>query len=140
MSAFIVSAQTINQIVAGISFLVKQSETRQIPGRFAEAGFDTNQPGWEEKLANAMFALNAQAVAQRYSEPEAKGFTYARVACLPNPNIYQLLKSINCWLYQCSEGDVPQRPLYQFFEDGVVRWLLERIVYNLPQYEVAKWG
>jgi len=138
MSAFLVSTPTINQIVAGISTLVKQRRTSQIPARLAEVGFDTNQAGWEERLAKALFALNAQAVAQRYTEPEAKGFKYTRVEWLPNR--YQLLKSINCWLYQCTEGDVPNRPLYQLFAGMVVRWLLECIVYTSPKYEAANWA
>lgn len=140
MSAFLVSAQTINHIVASISLIAKESATQgvgQLPRAFAQAGFDTNQAGWEEQLAKAMFALNARAVAQRYHEPEATGFTYRRVAWLSNR--YQLLKSINCWLYQCTEGDVPKQSLYQLFTNGVVRWLLESIVYKSPQYEAAAW-
>lgn len=138
MSAFLVSTRTINQIVAGISLLVKQSEPSWLSEKFAEVGFDMSQAGWKEQLANALFALNAQAVAQRYGEPAATRFSYTPVEQVLN--VYQLLKSINCWLYQCTEGDVPQHRLYQFFREVVVLWLLKYIVYRLPKYETANWG
>jgi hypothetical protein len=47
---------------------------------------------------------------------------------------------MKCWLYQCAEGDVPERELYTFFADVVEKYLLRKIVYNLPEYDQAEWA
>jgi hypothetical protein len=51
-----------------------------------------------------------------------------------------VLKSTECWLYQCHEGDVRTHPLYRLFDEVVVRHVLEKIVYRLPAYDEATWG
>lgn len=137
MSAFLVSAQTISEIVAGIRWLLNLPHRPQLAKTLAELGIDTTQEHWEEQLAQAMFALNASAVAQRYHKSAATSFTYQWVPLPANP--YQLLKSIDCWLYQCSEGDVPKSKLYQWFQGAVVTMVLRSIVERSPKYEKAAW-
>jgi len=50
-----------------------------------------------------------------------------------------VIKSLQCWKYQCSEGDIPETKLYQFFEE-VEHHLALKIVINLPEYDKATWG
>lgn len=138
MSAFLVSMSTINQIVAVISSLLRSHHNSRAADMFAEAGIDTTQPHWEEKLAKAMFALNQRALYWRYGDPIVERFIYTRLPV--SPNLYQTLKSVECWLYQCTEGDVPKRKLYQFFKTVVRTWLLEIIIYRTPEYHKAEWG
>lgn len=137
MSAFLVSMLTINRIVAALSSLLRFHEYAHAADMFAAAGIDTTQAHWKEALAKAMFALNQQALYQRYGDPTTERFVYQQVQVLPN--LYQTLKSVECWLYQCTEGDVPGCELYQFFKTFVRVWLLEIIVHRSPEYEEAQW-
>jgi hypothetical protein len=138
VSAFIVSERTINYIVASISWVLRTEHRPHLVKSLADIGIDTSADHWEEQLAKAMFVLNARAVAHRYTEPAATGFTYHWVP--PLKNLYQLVKSIDCWLYQCAEGDVPENPLYQLFDKMIVPMLLRRIIYYSPEYDQAEWG
>jgi hypothetical protein len=137
MSAFLVSMRTINQIVATLSSLLRSHEYTHAATMFAASGIDTTQAHWEEALANAMFALNQEALYQRYGDPAEEQFVYKRVPALPN--LYQVLKSINCWLYQCTEGNVPESKLYQFFKTFVRVWLMEIIIHQSSAYDEAQW-
>ena len=137
MSAFLVSMRTINRIVATLSLLLRSHQYAHAAELFAAAGIDTTQAHGKEALAKAMFALNQQALYQRYGDPATERFVYQPVQVLPN--LYQTLKSVECWLYQCTEGDVPESKLYQFFKTFVRVWLLEIIVHQSPAYEEAQW-
>jgi hypothetical protein len=52
----------------------------------------------------------------------------------------QVLKSLQCWLYQCNEGDVPTTELYGLFDTDVQMYLMDTIITKLPEYEEATWG
>ena len=140
MSAFIVKDKTINRVVTWLKSEVATSHyTLDQLARKYDIDFVSDT--WDEKLANAMFQLNCDGVNARYGEGEAEkfrplNFTY-------KPEIYfsrvQVLKSLQCWMYQCSEGDVPKTKLYQFFEE-VEHHLALQIVMNLPEYDKATWG
>jgi hypothetical protein len=48
-------------------------------------------------------------------------------------------KAMCCLLYQCSEGKVPNTPLYHELKRAAGE-LAQRIVQELPEYEKASWG
>ena len=48
-------------------------------------------------------------------------------------------KAITCLLYQCSEGDVPNSPIYGELNRAAGE-LAQRIVQDLPEYDKASWG
>src|SRR5207248_10482061 len=102
---------------------------------------DLESPGWDEKLAKAMFQLNIDGVNARYGEHEAEKFRPLNFTYKPEGDTFlvQVLKSLQCWKYQCSEGDVPETKLYQFFEE-VEHHLALQIVIRSPEYDKAKWG
>lgn len=53
---------------------------------------------------------------------------------------YQMLKSIECYLYQCSEGaELEKSGIYQYVL-AMKRALTEYIVSHSPEYKAAKWG
>jgi len=140
MSAFMVEDQTINRVVTWL--------TREVSTRFPEIDriartydVDLVSEKWEEKLAKAMFQLNCDGVNARYGEGEAEKFRPLNFTYKPEPyySKVQGLKSLQCWMYQCNEGDVPQTKLYQFFEE-VENYLALKIVMDLPEYDKAKWG
>lgn len=52
----------------------------------------------------------------------------------------QLLKSLQCLMYQCSEGDIPESSLlYKRMEEAENR-LMQEIIDELPEWKTAKWG
>ncbi len=140
MSAFMVEDTTINRVV---TWLKREVQTNRftLDGLAREYGVDLTSDQWDETLAQAMFQLNCDGVNARYGNGEAEkfrplNFTYRPEDC---SSLVQVLKSLQCWNYQCSEGDVPETKLYQFFEE-VEHHLALKIVMNLPEYEKAKWG
>ena len=140
MSAFMVEDQTINRVVTW--------HTREVSTRFPNIdrigqkyGVDLVSEKWDEKLAKAMFQLNCDGVNARYGDDEAEKFRPLNFTYKPEGNTFrvQVLKSLQCWMYQCNEGDVPQTKLYRFFEE-VENYLALQIVMSLPEWDKAKWG
>jgi hypothetical protein len=140
MSAFMVGDQTINRVVTWLTREVAASHF-ELHRLAREFDIDLTSDRWDEKLANAMFQLNCDGVNARYGEGEAEKFRPLNFKYKQEDyfSLVQVLKSLQCWMYQCCEGDVPQTKLYQFFE-GVERHLALKIVRDLPEYEKAKWG
>jgi hypothetical protein len=140
MSAFIVEDETINRVV---TWLTREVQTNRftLDWLAREYDVDLTSDRWNETLAQAMFQLNCDGVNARYGNGEAEkfrplNFTYKLE---DYHSLVQVLKSLQCWKYQCSEGDVPETKLYQFFEE-VEHHLALKIVMDLPAYEKATWG
>jgi hypothetical protein len=143
MSAFIVADKPINTIV---NWLDRELEevygTIIIRQKLMELGVDPSIPGWEEILGHEMFQLNIKAVDARYGEGGAKKFRpldYHYEVTKPIPMV-QVLKSLQCWLYQCNEGNVPETALYTLFDNDVQVYLMTEIIDTLPEYQHAYWG
>jgi hypothetical protein len=89
-----------------------------------------------------MFQLNIKAVDARYGNGEAEKFrklNYRYQIIMPVP-LMQVLKSLQCWLYQCCEGDVPETELYGLFDTDIQMDLMGKIIGILPEYQNAVWG
>lgn len=131
MSAFIVGTETMNRVV---SFLLNNVESF--------AGVPTFTTGSPEGIGSAigqlLYRLNTDAVNQRYGErEESPGPRYAfKMVSVTDIQAY---KSIGCLMYQCSEGDVPERPLFRQLSE-VHGELAHRIVGKLEAYDRAEWG
>ncbi|MNU37270.1 hypothetical protein D3C71_259230 [compost metagenome] len=69
-------------------------------------------------LARDLWNLNVLALQHRYdaNPKDYEGAIAAYADPRPSSDPYQLLKSTNCLIYQCSEGDVPETPLYKELE------------------------
>ena len=143
MSAFVVSDSTINRVVSWINNETVGSNglTYGRIGRILKGiGHAPDQDNFEVNLGLAMFDLNVLAVNQRYGDGEAEKFRpldYAFKPATPG-SVYQALKSLHCWHYQCAEGDVPETEFYKAFE-SVIHAIEGGIVSRLPQYEAAQW-
>ncbi len=146
MSAFVVDSATINRILAFVRYDRNGEWARH---KLAEAGYPLNGAPSLARLGSAMYDLNVAAVEDRYPDcighPENRpGNTeeaisgYRFEGTYP-PSPIAAVKALDCWLYQCAEGDVPTRPLYQLF-DMIRHMLTSRIVGSLPEYEAAPWG
>ncbi len=140
MSAFIVDDTTINRVM---TWLKREVATSRFTLDWLAKEFDVDLTSdrWDEKLAQAMFQLNCDGVNARYGESEAEKFRPLNFTYKPEDysSLVQVFKSLQCWNYQCSEGDVPETKLYQFFEE-VEHHLALKIVMNLAEYDKAKWG
>ena len=143
MSSFIVEAKSISAI---INFL--QSDEDAYKGEplreLAALGFDLDD--FSEKadsdtlLGQAMLDLNYEAFNTRYADHQCEGESYHHHFAAKTPSRVQALKHIQCWLYQCSEGDkIPATPLFKAFET-IQLHLLKRIVMSLPEYHMAEWS
>lgn len=123
MSAYLVTAETINCCCAGW----RLPYDRQIDDC---AEFDD--------IGRRLWAMNAEAVGQRYeeeAEPPPFLFSYRPAKYSPA----QILKCLECLRYQCSEGDIDQRPLYAELEQKMYRWA-QHIANETAEYKAAQWG
>jgi hypothetical protein len=140
MSAFIVEDKTINNVV---NWLRREIDRLSfIPDKLQKLGFDTTEDGWAERLGYAMFQLNINAVDARYGNRETEKFRkldYRYQVTVPVP-LVPVLKSLQCWLYQCSGGAVPETEMYQLFDNEVQLYLMTEIIDTLPEYQNAVWG
>jgi hypothetical protein len=139
MSAYIVEDKTINRIVNRLVYEIRNfSFSQDLDENLSKLGYDPVNNSFPEKLAQDMYALNVSAVNQRYKKTEpVPNFKYFKGA---PASLVQTLKSLNCWVYQCTEGYVPQSGLYKFFTEVFQNYLLKKIVYEMPEYDSAEWA
>ena len=140
MSAFMVADETINRVVTWLYWEVRKSEwlKRKVEN---ELHLDTERQDFEQNLGQAMFELNIAGVNVRYGEGEAKRYRDLAYRYTPaHGSKIQVLKSMQCFLYQCMEGEVVKKPLYRFFRNTIEVHLMESIINDLPEYNQAEWG
>lgn len=99
MSAFMVSHECIHRVVLGM---------RSFHQGYAQQDRDL--------LGMMLVELNRRAIQARYRElPEVEPYRYVE----PQPSNMmpiQVYKSLRCFLYQCSEGNVPDELLFKHAE------------------------
>lgn len=140
MSAFVVEDKTINGVV---SFLAHGRGLEWLRRQVAEStGCDLETVDGRENLARAMFALNIRAVDARYGEGQAQefrplNFEFRREL---QTSALQAYASLRCWLYQCSEGDVPESSSLYVAMTAASDSLAHHIVRALPEYDRTQWG
>lgn len=123
MSAYIVDKKTIDRIVSGMLQLKLNHEMGDIDI------IDNND------LGQKLWDMNAAAVDQRYEETNTKQtYTFNSV----DVSIIQAFKSLRCFMYQCSEGDIPDTDLYKQM-DIISDRMSNNIVYDLPAFDAAEW-
>lgn len=151
MSAYIVSIETMHRVVSAVRDWCDAQETRcgepcpallSHPEKLLPGKVRPMRQGNTEAtlLGQMLFEMNQRAVRARYGsrgdEYEVIPFYEFRRDPVSNVRAY---KSIQNLLYQCTEGDVDQEPLYQAltrFADMLAR----RIVMDLPEYESSEWS
>ena len=130
MSSFMVSDNTLTAITR---FLLEDRHKRP------EATSPTEEGAchlWRE-----LRDMNEAALDARYPDREPGIFEISaapeRVGYFPMSGAYAV-KVLSCYLYQCCEGDIPERPLYQEIDRLRLRVALD-VVAKLPAYENAPW-
>lgn len=135
MSAFVVEDKTINRI---LSFINRWRDGSWYTERlFTAAELNPDHPDAWERLGQSLLLMNYDAVNARYTEQDVP--TVFEFHWTEAETDIQVFKSMQCFLYQCSEGTVPERALYKAL-DQLKNGLAERIISNLPQYDKAIWG
>jgi len=134
MSAFLVNEKTISIIVTTLSEYLTNNQF--LIDKARELELDVISPHWQEKFADALFEMNCEALRQRYGDTEFPLFNYQLAHA---PSLIEAYKSLQCFLYQCSEGNVPETKLFKFMEE-FSHGLAKDIISNLPEYEEAEWS
>jgi len=136
MSAFIVEDKTINIVITGLAY---DRDGSWLKRKLSEAGYDLETLEGRTKLGWAMFSLNIRAVNQRYDDNSADQFRPLNFKFQLEGNYPKIaaFKALECWIYQCSEGDCNQSVLYKLMEDVAHSWACD-IVSDMPEYETAK--
>ena len=99
-----------------------------------------------DNLADAMLAMNIDAFRQRYSirallAQDLDSIDLDRRSWRPLEALsdVQFFKSLQCFLYQCCEGDVDEKPLYKTL--SAIRGLLAPFINeDSDEYDAAEWG
>jgi len=99
-----------------------------------------------ERLADAMLAMNIDAFRQRYGMRAllAQDLDYIDLDTRNWKPVtafseVQFFKSLQCFLYQCCEGDVDEKPLYKAL-DAIRELLAPSINEDSAEYDAAEWG
>lgn len=111
-----------------------KSEIFKLFPKFKEYKFKEN---WDKELTKELYKLNCYSLNKLYGD-DLKSFPEFEYKEPKQINIYQCLKSVQCWLYQSCEGDADTKPLYKTMRI-IEKILLNAIVNNLEEYKSAKW-
>lgn len=135
MSAYIVSHDCVHRVVVAL---------RAMRGDFMDRDRDL--------LGMELLQMNRRACVARYGDnnvEQVDGYRYVEPMPKDGHLIVQVYKSLRCFLYQCSEGDVPDEPLYLVLLDvrdkfatllgheGDERWSKPAVK---AAYDECEWG
>lgn len=143
MSAYMVNKQTLQEIVGYLDMDVRFPNTSGCYGSLnhilVQAGYDLETRADRQRLIQDMAELNRQSVNIRYGEHEiADNICYEEK--LYRATLIQVYKSLQCYLYQCCEGEIPETSnLYKALQRACGN-MAHCIVSRLPEYEQAAWG
>jgi len=132
MSAFFVGNKSINKLATTIHLF--------FPEVVEKLNVKTTQ-----ELAVLLYELNREALIQRYEDgeqmvdefefkPEEYGYFNLQV----DKDRAQFFMSISCFLYQCAEGNVPERVEYKVLEE-LERELAWKIARDWAEKQGARW-
>ncbi len=134
MSSWIVSDTVINSVIEltqEFDFYDTLKSKLEILKFVDKSGF----VDWK-KYGQALIGMNYEAVNQRYDEKEKSSkFKLKKTEF----DVYQKIKNLHCFNYQCSEGNVPETPLFKFVEE-LIHTVENGMIIRTQIYEEAKWG
>jgi hypothetical protein len=132
MSAYVVEDETINRIATWL----RDGRYNCCFSKLEELGYSKTTDKSLSLLVTDMLAMNVKAVNARYGENAKPSFLSFKPV---QATIIQVYKSLECFLYQCSEGDVHKEPLYIALKAATCD-LAKEIIGGLKSYNEAKWG
>ena len=142
MSSFIVADKTINRFLTWIDRMNSQSMFRSsVYNQFAKLGYRLD---WDNKdnlkdfkrLGQDMAKLNREAVNGRYKQTKkAEKFKFKNETVKD----VQVLKSLQCLLYQCDEDSIPETKLFKALK-LIEGWIKDIIIERETDYNKMEWG
>lgn len=137
MSSYIVEDETINKVV---SYLANGRDLEWLRRNLAEKGYDLETYQGKIKLGEDMFRLNLRGTSERYQGgvEDFRPLDY-KFHLEINYTPISALKALACWLYQCSEGDVPEMELYKLMSE-IKGDLAYHILSMTEEYNRSRWG
>lgn len=134
MSSYLVEPKTINTI---ISYIADKDDNSWEKTELNNIKYPTNQEDLSE-LGQSMLNLNIAGVNKRYADYEQPPLIDYHYQYKLATKI-QVLKSFQCWLYQCDNGNISGHQLFKTM-DRILNQLAKDIIYTMPEYDKAVWG
>lgn len=160
MSCFIVSPKTAVLIANFIADHIDKGYNythiyTEISDKFKKLVCDEKGNADAQKVYKELYKLNYAAFNKRYEGRHqetleecnewAEGYDEYNEA-----NIYgdvessvawycQLLKSCQCWLYQCCEGEELENSIVYQTVKAIINGIKDKIIRELPEYQDAEW-
>ena len=137
MSSFMMRKQSIVKIVKALSFLNSVQEPPGFP-----VGVKQDELG----VAQALLKMNQDAT---YYQGPVKGHVMDKIQrsdikAVKHNDLLQAYAHTRCLIYQCSEYDIPSRPLFEWLvdlRDSIAHYLIRTQIVILGQtYEEKDWG
>jgi len=140
MSSYIVSDTTINYFLNWMWANAQATDNRWKYKELGTLGYDISRINELPELGQALFAMNIRAVNARYPGGKAEDFRPLdyQFRSMAATDVYQAIKAVKCFLYQCSEGDIDKSPLYQAME-RISLEIMEAVFTKSPKYDAAQW-
>ena len=153
MSSYMVYNKSISQIadlVASVLNAGYNSTALSASDKLYEAFNDCYITGFanREKVFEKLYNLNLSAVNSRYCEADSAIDTYTDCQLWTKPNYkfhwiceanhYQMLKTLQCFIYQCSEDINRNNPILAGLEQ-LEQSIKNLIISSLDLYNEAKW-
>ena len=95
-----------------------------------------------QKIYEVLRKMNENAYSERYrseSSSESETMPVGEWVNTADRNPWQMLKTFECFLYQCNEGTVSKSELYQALLRAKDQYMIY-LVSKLPEYAEANWG
>lgn len=157
MSCFIVNPKSVvfianfiaDHINMGMDFTHVYTE---ISGDFRKLVCDKNNYAEAEKIYKVLYKLNYDSFYERYEDRHMEDLeqcnewsesysAYNNPATVENSTAWycQLLKSCQCFLYQCSESEELENSVVYKTVKSIINGIKDHIIMELPEYQDAEW-
>ena len=136
MSSFMVTNRHANIIVTGLRELAGNKGYELVRGTVFDNLDGSPKPAKE--IGQALLNLNHQALCERYADVKGDAPIFRATGQVGDGDV-GTYTALECLIYQCSEGSVPETQTFKDLETILAR-LAARIVRALPAYEKAPWG
>ena len=139
MSSFLVSAEGLSMLADGIADSMYKQKIADFSVQDDELG--NYFRGYTiERIFEELNYLNAYALEQRYGDNIDDNMYVDGYSYVPEYTIDEYLKMLDCFNYQCCEGDAVEHPLYKIMDN--LATIIEQYVDRKQSllYINASWG
>ena len=134
------SEKTINRIISGLTMCFYDPSDTTIKRELIASGYELYDTAMEEKLLEDMVILNKMALLNAYTGKALAMFPRHKYKRISQPVIdVQLIKSLECYLYQCCEGISNKKILYRMLV-RITGILMSNSIHKTQVYVDAEWG